>query len=289
MFRDKVWNIDLSGNVINYLLDDKLGKTFPKVSHLDLSNNKIRLLSINSFKYLIKLHTLHLTYNKLASISQAWFAHLFHLSWLDLGHNRITVVNEARHGWPKNIRNLYLSYNQLRAIPPLPPKASVSLIGNQIFCGCDLGVNKEVFETLIKIDCHQLNIDREPVQIKRRVAKYMKYKPNVNTCQPTGIIDFSFLVAKEEIIITCIASSSYPDSVLFIYHGKHLIKRATKHVSLNSRLPGLYTCKVTNYISSDQRELVIPDLTTFSWVELDKDYTTEIKEYDETENTGERL
>ena len=187
------------------------------------------------------------------------------------------------------MEKLDLSNNKLRSIPPLPKNASVSLISNPIFCGCELGVNKEVFETLIKIDCHQLNNDREPVQIKRRVAKYIKYKPNVNTCQPTSIIDFSFLVAKEEIIITCIASSSYPDAVLLIYHGKHLIKRATKHVSLNSRQPGLYTCKVTNYISSDQRELIIPGLTTFSQVELDEDYTTEIKEYDETENTGERL
>ena len=287
--RDKVWSINLSGNILDELLEDKLGKTFPNVSNLDVSNNNIRLLSKNSFQHLLHLFVLNLSFNKLVFLSQDWFSHLMELSWLDLGHNQISVINETRQGWAKELEKLDLSHNKLRTIPPLPTNAFVSLIRNPIFCECDLGVNKEVFETLIKIDCHQVNVDREPVQIKRKVTKYMKYKPNVNTCQPTGIIDFSFLVAKEKIIITCIASSSYPDAVLFIYHGKHLIKRARKHVSMNSRQPGLYTCKATNYISSDQKELVIPGLTTFSWVEFDKDYTTELKEYDETENTGERL
>ena len=76
VLRLKVWNIDLSGNIIDHLSVDKLGKAFPHVSQLDLSNNQIRLLSDNSFQFLAKLHVLYLSYNKLTSISQV----VFHIS-----------------------------------------------------------------------------------------------------------------------------------------------------------------------------------------------------------------
>ena len=260
--RYKVWKIDLSGNVINQLLDDKLGKTFPNVSYLDLSNNKISLLSINSFKYLMKLHTLHLTYNELASISQDWFSRLLHLSWLDLGHNKIAVVNEAKHGWPKHIRNLYLSYNQLRAIPPLPPKASVSLIGNQIFCGCDFGVNKNISETLIKVNCHQLGYYRRPAEMQKGVTKYEKYRASVNFCKAATIFKFSYLIANGQNVLFCVVSFGYPPAAVFIYYEKKEIKRSRDYVILGVTEPGIYTCKVTNYISSDQREIHIPFLIT---------------------------
>ena len=263
VLRDKVWKIELSGNIINHLLDDKLGETFPNLYYLDLSNNQISLLSNNSFWYLTKLQTLHLSYNELASISQDWFAHLFHLSWLDLGYNRITVVNEAKHGWPKNIRNLYLSYNQLRAIPPLPPKASVSLIGNQIFCGCDFGVNKNISETLIKINCHQPDQFRLFSEaVHKGIPKYDKYRSSANTCKPATVFKFSYLVAKGQNVLYCIVTFGYPLAAVFIYYEKKEIKRSREHVILAVTEPGIYTCKVTNYISSDQREIHIPFLIT---------------------------
>ena len=284
VLRDKVWNIDLSGNVIENLLDDKLGKTFSNVSNLDLSNNKLRLLSKNSFQHLTFLSVLNLSYNKLDSLSQNWFSHLSELSWLDLGHNRISVINETKHGWPSRLEKLDLSFNQLRTIPPLPTNASVNLISNPIFCGCDLGVNKEISETFVKVECHQLNYVKEPVQIQNGVTEYYKYRFSDNICKPVVIIHFSYVVVNEQIIITCVTSYSYPAAVLFIYHGSKVIKISVEHVTLNGKKPGLYTCKVTNYISSDQRELVIPGLTP-----PEANWTTELPENDETKNVHENL
>ena len=281
VLREKVWNIDLSGNVIEQLLKDKLGKTFPNVSNLDLSNNKLRLLSKNSFQHLTFLSILNLSYNKFDSLSQDWFSHLSELSWLDLGHNQISVINETKHGWPSRLKKLYLFFNQLRTIPPLPTNASVSLISNPIFCGCELGVNKEISETFVKVECHGLNFVKEP---QKGVAKYYKYRFSDNICKPVVIIHFSYVVVKEQIIITCIKSHGYPDAVTFIYHGSKVIKISVEHVTLNVKKPGLYTCKVTNYISSDQRELVIPGLTP-----PEANWTTELPENDETKKINGNL
>ena len=284
VFRDKVWKIDLSGNVIEQLLEDKLGKFFTNVSNLDLSNNEIRLLSKNSFQYLTYLSILNLSYNKFDSLSQDWFSHLSELSWLDLGHNQISVINETKHGWPSRLEKLDLSFNQLRTIPPLPINASVSLISNKILCGCDLEVNKEISKTLIKAECHQLNYVKEPVQIQNGVTEYYKYRFSGNVCIPVVIIHFSYVVANEQIIITCIKSHGYPDAVTFIYHGSKVIKISVEYVTLNVKKPGLYTCKVTNYISSDQKELVIPVLTP-----PEANWTTEFPENDETTNVHGNL
>ena len=271
--RNKVWNIDLSGNVIYQVLEDKLGKTFTHVSNLNLSNNRIRFLSKNSFQYLRSLSVLNLSYNKLASISQDWFSHLLKLSLLDLGHNIIGVVTETKRGWPKRLKELNMSYNKLRIIPPLPTKASVDLGNNPVFCGCDLRVNKQISGTSVKVQCHKLSYFREPVQIQKGFAKYKKYKAVANICQATGIINFSYVVANDQRVITCIASDSYPDAVLFIYHETKLIKISKEHISLNVKKPGLYSCKVSNYISLEQRELVIPVLTP-GWSKSDLDVTT---------------
>ena len=281
VLRDKVWNIDLSGNVIEQLLEDKLGKTFPNVSTLDLSNNKLRLLSKNSFQHLTFLAVLNLSYNKLDSLSQNWFLHLSEMSWLDLGHNRISVINETKHGWPSRLEKLDLSFNQLRTIPPLPTNASVGLISNPIFCGFDLDINKEISETFVKVECHGLNYVKEP-QIG--VAKYYKYRFSDNICKPVVIIHFSYVVVNEQIIITCVTSYGYPAAVLFIYHGSKVIKISVEHVTLNVKKPGLYTCKVTNYISSDQRELVIPGLTP-----PEANWTTELPENGETKKINGNL
>ena len=207
VIRMKVWNIDLSGNVIDQLLEDKLGKAFPNISYLDLSKNEIRLLSQHSFQHLTKLYVLHLSYNKLASISQGSFSHLLWLSWLDVRHNKLNDIIERKTGWPKRLEYLYLSYNRLRTIPPLPTKASVSLISNPIFCGCDSVVNKKITETLIKVNCHQLDNFRKAVEIQR-VVKFDKYRSSVNTCKPATILKFSSLVVEGQIVLTCVITTS---------------------------------------------------------------------------------
>ena len=287
--RNKVLKIDLSGNIIEQLLEDRLGNTFPNVSNLDLSDNKIRFLSKNSFQHLKSLSILNLSYNKLASVRQGWFSHLLELRFLDLRHNTISVVMETKRGWPNQLKELNLSFNKLRTIPPLPTRASVNLVNNPIFCGCDLDVNQKVSETTVKVQCHKLRYFRHPVQIQTGLAKYKRYKAGVNTCQPTEIINFSYLVAKEQIVITCITSDGHPDSVIFIYHGSKVIKISKEHVSMNVKEPGLYSCKVTNYISSDQKDLVISFFSTSAWSDSDVSWKTELQENDKTKNTKKRV
>ena len=271
-------------------MQDNLGKAFPNVSYLDLSNNKIRLLSQYSFQHLTKLHVLHLSYNKLASISQGSFSHLLWLSWLDLRHNRITGINKTKTGWPKRLKYLYLSYNRLRIIPPLPTKASVSLISNPIFCGCDSVVNKKITQTLIKVNCHQLDYFRNSVE-KQRVVKYDKYRSSVNTCKPATILKFSSLVVEGQIVLTCVITTfGYPPAAVFIYFEKKVIKTSKDHVILEVTEPGIYTCKVTNYISSDQRAVYIPylvttDITSDSEVTI----TSEFSDHNKTETSNEHV
>ena len=189
--KTKVWYINLAGNDINLLQQDNLGKTFPNLSYLDLSNNKISSLSENSFRHLINLNGLYLSSNKLKTISQGWFSHLVHLSNLHLGNNEINVVEETTGIWPKRLSNLDLSNNKLKSIPPLPRRASVNLLGNPVFCGCHLKVNKNITETFIKVDCQRLGFYRENVtasiysNFRYRGDKYIVRELN---CQQAKII-----------------------------------------------------------------------------------------------------
>ena len=61
--KTEVRSINLAGNVIDILLKDNLGKTFPNLSYLDLSNNKVSSLSNNSFRHLININGLYLSSN----------------------------------------------------------------------------------------------------------------------------------------------------------------------------------------------------------------------------------
>ena len=286
LLRDKVWSIDLSGNVIEQLLEDKVLKAFPNMSHLDLPNHRIRSLSDNSFQYLIKLRVLHLSYNKLAWVRQGWFSHLFELSWLDLGYNKINVIDVSESTWPSQLRYLNLSYNQLRTIPSLPNNASVRLNSNPIFCGCDFSVNKNISETLIIVDCHRLDYIKKPTEIEKRVDKYDKYRSSINTCKPATILKFSSLIAEGQIVLTCVITSfGYPPAALFIYFEKKVIKISKDHVILEVTEPGMYTCRVTNYISSQERDIYIP-LSTSATLEGHESevsyYTTYLSNHNET-------
>ena len=207
---------------------------------------------------------------------------------LDLGHNVISVIPETNTIWPKQLNSLYLFYNQLRNIPPLPQNASVNLISNPIFCGCDLSLNKKNSETLIKVDCHELDLLRKPVQIKKEVAKYDKYRANVNTCKPVKILKFSYLETKGQFVLTCLTSSGYPSAVLFIYHGNQIINRSKVHAKMEVEKPGLYICRVTNYISSHQKKLHIA-YTTLDSSESSVTLITELPENHESKTAYEEL
>ena len=265
--KTEVWSINLAGNVIDILLKDNLGKAFPNLLYLDLSNNKIISLSNNSFRHLINLNALYLSSNKLQTINKGWFSHLIHLSHLNLGNNEISVVEETTGIWPKWLSNLDLHYNKLKSIPPLPRKALVNLVGNPVFCGCHLKVNKNITETFVKVDCQRLDYYRVNVtdsiyrNFRYRGDKYIVRELN---CEQAKIINLMYSVAEEKRTITCVTSHGYPEPSVTVYYRDREIEKSRNNVTMDIEESGLYTCKITNYISSDQRQLFIPKLSTLS-------------------------
>ena len=262
--RTKVWSINLADNVIDTLLQDYLGETFPNLLYLYLSNNKISSLSENSFKYLKNLKGLYLASNKLKTISQGWFSSLLQLSYISLKNNEISVIEETTEIWPKLLSILDLSYNKLKVIPPLPPKASkVNIVENPIFCGCYLNVNKNISGISIKVNCYSLEyreIENKPIQAVYRETKYEKYVVSKLKCEQPKITNFTYLVVKGQVVLRCLISYGYPEPSVTVIYGDRRITKSRNNVTLDVTEPGMYTCKITNYISSDQRQLFTPEL-----------------------------
>ena len=302
--RTKVWYINLAGNVINQLWQDNLGETFPNLSQLHLTNNKIVSLSKNSFLNLTKLKVLYLSSNKLRTINQGWFSHLLLLSNLYLHHNEITVIVESNEIWPKDLDILYLSYNQLKTIPPLPPKASeVNLIGNPVYCDCYIDVNLNIKETFIKVDCHRLEyyiekVTKPVIGITNKRRESEKFKASGLKCQNAMITDFFYFRSEEQLKITCVTSMGYPEAAVFIYFQDNVtksknditldVRKSGGNITVKVTQAGMYTCKVTNYISSDQKQLFLPSWSSMStWPPvLNESKTDLIRTYTKDKTSG---
>ena len=128
------------------------------------------------------MKALYLSSNKLKTIRKGWFQPLLQLSYLYLVNNEISVIERTTEIWPKLLSSLYLSYNQLKTIPPVPDKAShVDLLGNPIFCACYLNVNKNIRKTFVNVNCHRLDYYRENITKSGRInaeytgTKFVKY------------------------------------------------------------------------------------------------------------------
>ena len=285
--RSSVWYIDLSDNNIEEILEDKLGKAFPNLSHLDLSNNLIWFLSNSSFQHSEKLTVLYLSYNNLRILNQDWFSYLLKLSHLYMKDNKITSVSITRSGWPTKLSTLDLSDNELKIMPPLPVKAlRVNLSGNPVYCGCHLDTNKNISETFIKAECYHLSkgnpqsqsLSSKPTHTENR-TKFVKYKSEGPKCQPAKITNFQYLADKGKWMLNCIATYGYPDVTIHIFHKEIEIMKSKLNVSLVVKEAGIYTCKVTNYISHDQRWLNITsdngfNQTTFSYIQRKAEITS---------------
>ena len=266
-----VWFIDLSVNNIEGILEDKLGKAFPNLSHLDLSNNLIWFLSNSSFQHSEILTVLYLSNNNLRILNQEWFSYLLELSHLYMNDNKITSISITSSGWPTKLSTLDLSDNELKIIPPLPVRASrVNLSQNPVYCGCHLDVNKNISETFIKVECYHLSkgnpqslSSRLPHMIERH-SKFVKYRSEGPKCQSVKITDFSYLVDKGKWLLNCITTYGYPDVTIHIYHEEREIMKSKLNISLVVKEAGIYTCKVTNYISHDQQWLNITSDNDFN-------------------------
>ena len=266
--RTKVWSIDLAGNVIDLLQEDNLGKTFSNLSYLDLSNNKISSLSENSFQYLTNWKVLYLSFNKFITIRRGWFQPLLQLSYLYLANNEISVVEQTEI-WPEQLSTLDLSCNQLKTIPKLPDNGSqVDLLGNPIFCACYLNVNKNIRKTFIKVDSHRLDNNRKNVTTSVRLnteytgTKFVNYLIKEDKCHQAYIIKFSYSVLKGMVSLKCITSYGYPEPSVTVYYQHKEVTKERNNVTLNVTESGEYSCKITNYISSDQKLLFIPKFSS---------------------------
>ena len=257
----KVWTIDLSYNIIEHLMEDRLGKTFTNLNSLYLSHKRIKSLSKTSFSYLHRLEILDLSHNKLTVIVPEWFLHLKLLFDLKLNNNDIHFIKEIGTGWPEIRLNLDLSTNKLRKIPILPRHPSVvNLKNNSAYCGCSLEVNLDnKINSDITVDCVQLNYSSHDIigssteETKITWEKYLK-SPK---CDPAEILDFSYYKTGGKLALTCVISNSFPVPVVSVYHGSTLMKSSQSSLKLIVKETGLYDCTVTNYIGSDSHQIHI--------------------------------
>lgn len=109
--------LDFSYNDIEMIDDDILGKLASNITYLDLSHNKIVLLSSDCFKTARKLQTLKLNNNKISVIHSYVFYYLHDLLHLELSFNAITVINEINLLNLRNLELLKLDNNRLTSIP----------------------------------------------------------------------------------------------------------------------------------------------------------------------------
>ena len=258
-----VWNINLSNNSINKIVDDKLGNAFPNLTLLDLSNNLINSLSDNSFLNLVHLGFLFLNANKLKVIDTCWFSFLSKLGHLDLSSNEIESVSGAK-GWPAKLTSLYIFDNKLKVIPSLPHKAAfVNLVDNPVYCGCVLEVNKPISSPVIKVDCYTFENAKSSIngKFKRKMInstmKWENYVQITPTCKSVKILDFSYTPSSDNFNLTCRASDAFPKPLLSLHYNESTLEQSHFNISIQSREAGRYECKVSNYISSDKLELHI--------------------------------
>ena len=64
--------------------------------------------------------------------------------------------------------------------------------------------------------------------------------------------------------LKCVTSYGYPEPFFTVYYqNKELIKsRCQLNASLDVTESGEYSCKITKYMSSDQKQLLIPELSS---------------------------
>ena len=74
----------------------------------------------------------------------------------------------------------------------------------------------------------------------------------------------TYSVSKEKRTITCVTSHGFPEPSVTVYYRDREIAKSRNNITMGIAQSGLYACKITNYISSDQRQLFIPELSTLS-------------------------
>ena len=108
-------SLDLSHNLVKSI--DVFCPTCSNLTKLDLSYNKLRVLTIRSFAGLSSLRRLFLRGNMLTKITKYSFAVAVRIVELDLGENSISYVDNDAFDKFFHLSKLYLDHNKLTYIP----------------------------------------------------------------------------------------------------------------------------------------------------------------------------
>lgn len=119
-------HLNLCQNLIKELSVDSL-QTLVSLQELDVSENVIYAIHVNSFDALEALTVLNLSGNQLDQLKHEWFQGLSNLTVLDLSHNKIQALNNVVFWSLHHLVNLRLDYNSISSVGLLSMKGLDSL------------------------------------------------------------------------------------------------------------------------------------------------------------------
>ena len=293
--RSKVWIIDISENNIESIERNQLGRMFPKLSTLDLSRNKIKVLTSDSFNKLgelnnlnlennfitnieetvfdnlDKLHTLDLAYNNITVLNFRWLKDLYSLNTVSLAHNKIKRIVHWKHGWPGALKYVHLNNNSIPVVPPIPRHVEIfNLTLNPLYCGCKSETFNISNKTLCKVSmkCQnglvmELNGKCESEATSEKVYNMWKRFSQRPYCKKPVIKDLSLnRDGYGTPQITCVASGfPAPNIALLHNEGKQQMLVSgvdgsnVTSVTQTKVIQGVYICKASNYVDESTQSI----------------------------------
>ncbi|KAF2362520.1 Toll/interleukin-1 receptor (TIR) domain [Trinorchestia longiramus] len=115
--------LNLSNNKVSLVSEDMF-HDMSALQVLDLSNNDLTSVSDLTFSPLVNLHRLDLSYNRLATMKSRSLAGLHVLSSLSLSHNNLSSIAPTAFENCTSLRNLRFEFNFLKEIPEAVSQAA---------------------------------------------------------------------------------------------------------------------------------------------------------------------
>ena len=293
--RSKVWIIDFSENNIESIERNQLGMMFPKLSTLDLSRNKIQVLTSDSFVKLVELknlnlenniitninetvfdnldqlHSLNLASNYITVLNFRWFKDLHSLNTVSLKHNKIKRIVHWKHGWPGSLKYVHLNNNSIAVVPPIPRHVEkFNLTLNPLYCGCKPETFNISNKTLctVSMKCQnglvmELNGKCESEATSEKVYNMWKRFSQRPYCKKPVIKDLSLnRDGYGTPQITCVASG-FPAPNIALLHNEGKQQMLVSGVDGNNVtsvtqtkvIQGVYTCKASNYVDESTESI----------------------------------
>lgn len=119
-------SLNLHQNLIEKICVDSF-RTLVSLQELDVSNNVIYAIHVNSFDALEALTVLNLSGNHLDQLKHEWFQSLSNLTVLDLSHNSIHTLNNVVFWSLHHLVHLRVDYNSISSVGLLSLKGLDSL------------------------------------------------------------------------------------------------------------------------------------------------------------------